>query len=128
MHVVAVDDNKTIQQLLSITFALDEEIQGVVFAEGDAVIENIRTHCVDLFVIDWLMIPYHGSDLLRDIRSIPEHANTPIIILSAESEQSAKQEAKALGASGWMVKPFQPKQLINLVLKFKPTPPEPEAA
>jgi len=118
MHIVAVDDNTVIQQLLSITFKLDDSFDGHVFGDGDAVMAYANDHTIDVFVIDWMMSPYHGEDLLRDLRALPAFANTPIIILSADDEDHIKAKAKALGATGWMVKPFQPHQLIRVIKKL----------
>jgi two-component system chemotaxis response regulator CheY len=118
MQIVAVDDNAIIQQLLSITFRLDDTLDGHVFGSGDAVMAYASSHAVDVFVIDWVMSPYHGEDLLRDLRALPAFANTPIIVLSADDEDHIKASAKALGATGWMVKPFQPHQLIRVIKKL----------
>lgn len=118
MHIVAVDDNAIIQQLLSITLKLDDTFDGHVFGNGDAVIAYAAQHPVDIFIIDWMMDPYHGEDLLRDLRAMPAYAVTPIVILSADDEEDIKANAKALGASGWMVKPFQPHQLIRVIKKM----------
>jgi two-component system chemotaxis response regulator CheY len=58
-----------------------------------------------------------GMSLIRQLRSQPEHKFTPILMLTTESQDAKKQEGKAAGATGWIVKPFNPEQLLQVVAK-----------
>lgn len=118
MNIAAVDDNAIIQQLLRITLSLEEDFKGEVFSDGHQLTHYASEHTIHMFIIDWFMSPYHGADLLRDLRADPNYAHTPIIILSGDDDPIIKAQAKDLGANGWMVKPFQPQQLIRVIKKL----------
>jgi two-component system chemotaxis response regulator CheY len=115
MHILAVDDNITIRQLITLTLKNTPDMRVTATEKGEEAIQLARTTPFDLILIDWLMHPMDGEALLKAIRQLPLHENTPIIILSADSNQSEKQKAKALGANGWMVKPFHPIRIIELI-------------
>jgi two-component system chemotaxis response regulator CheY len=58
-----------------------------------------------------------GIELTRQLRAIPEYKFVPIVLLTTESHPEKKQQGKAAGATGWIVKPFQPDQLVAVVNK-----------
>jgi two-component system chemotaxis response regulator CheY len=119
LHVVAVDDNGIMQQLLSMTFSLDQRLHGHVFATGADALDYAINNRVDLFVIDWNMPGgYNGKRLLETLRAIPRYEQTPIVVLSGDEEINVKLEARVLGATGWIVKPFNPGKLRNLIYKL----------
>lgn len=119
LHVVAVDDNGIMQQLLNMTFSLDQRLRGHVFATGEDALEYAINNRVDLFVVDWNMPGnYNGKRLLETLRAIPRYEQTPIVILSGDEEINVKLEARVLGATGWIVKPFNPGKLRNLIYKL----------
>jgi two-component system chemotaxis response regulator CheY len=122
LHVVAVDDNNIVIQLLNATFSIDSKIEGKVFARGKELLEHVQSNHVDLFILDWNMPShYDGRYLLEVLRETPKFANTPIIILSGDEELDLKLEAKHLGATGWIVKPFDPTKLRTLIFKLTET-------
>lgn len=119
LHVVAVDDNGIMQQLLSMTFSMDQRLQGHVFASGQEALDYALANTVHLFVVDWNMPgAYCGKRLLETLRAIPRYEDTPIVILSGDEEIDLRLEARVLGATGWIVKPFNPGKLRNLIYKL----------
>lgn len=116
--VVAVDDNAILRQLLTVTLSMDSSISVKVFADGNEALFYANQNVVDVFVIDWHMPHYSGSLLLTKLRAIEKYEKTPIIILSGDDDTELKMEAKHLGATGWLVKPFNPNSLKILIRKL----------
>jgi two-component system chemotaxis response regulator CheY len=75
------------------------------------------TGTVHLIVTDLNMPNLDGIGLIREARANPAHKFTPIIMLTTESQDSRKTEGKTAGATGWIVKPFKPEQLLAVVKK-----------
>jgi two-component system chemotaxis response regulator CheY len=73
---------------------------------------------MDMVVTDLNMPEMDGLELIRQLRAQPVYKFTPIIMLTTESQEAKKQEGRKVGASGWIVKPFTPEQLIGVVKKF----------
>jgi len=70
---------------------------------------------VNLVITDLNMPNVDGIELIRRLRANPAHKGVPILMLTTESQESRKQEGKAAGATGWIVKPFTPQQLLAVV-------------
>jgi two-component system chemotaxis response regulator CheY len=119
MHILAVDDNVTIRQLVSLTVKNTSDMRVTATEKGVEALQLAKDTPFDLILIDWLMHPMDGEALLKAIRQLPLHEKTPIIILSADSNENEKQKAKQLGANGWIVKPFHPTKLIELIRQMK---------
>jgi two-component system chemotaxis response regulator CheY len=71
----------------------------------------------DMIITDLNMPNMDGLSMIREIRKLPVQMGTPIIFLTTESDDALKQEARAAGATGWLVKPFQPDQLLRIAKK-----------
>ncbi|KPF55689.1 two-component system chemotaxis response regulator CheY [Novosphingobium capsulatum] len=71
----------------------------------------------DMIITDLNMPNMDGLSMIREIRKLPVQMGTPIIFLTTESDDAIKQEARAAGATGWLVKPFQPDQLLRITKK-----------
>jgi len=71
-----------------------------------------------MVITDLNMPEMDGIELIKRLRGKSEYKFTPIVLLTTESEENKKQEGKQAGASGWIVKPFKPQQLIDVVKKF----------
>jgi two-component system chemotaxis response regulator CheY len=72
---------------------------------------------IDMVITDLHMPEMDGIQLIKEIRSIEQYKYIPIIMLTTESQEDRKQEGKASGATGWIVKPFLPEQLLAVVRK-----------
>jgi two-component system chemotaxis response regulator CheY len=115
MHVLVVDDNITIRQLISLTLKNASDIKATVVGTGAESLLLAKHTAFDLILIDWSMPKMHGEMLLTEMRKLALHHHTPIIILSADSHDDSKERARQLGADAWIVKPFHPVQLVDLI-------------
>lgn len=117
--VLTVDDSTTMRQIVS--FCLKGAGYGVVEA-GDAAdaMAKMRSQKVDLVISDLNMGQVDGITLIKLIRARPEYKYTPILLLTTESSAARKAEGQAAGATGWIVKPFEPAQLLKIVKRVLP--------
>jgi two-component system chemotaxis response regulator CheY len=101
-----------------VTFTLKgagfDVIEGV---DGRDALTRVQGKTVNLVITDLNMPVMDGMTLIRELRAKPEFKFTPILMLTTESQQDKKLEGKAAGATGWIVKPFQPEQLLQTVNK-----------
>jgi two-component system chemotaxis response regulator CheY len=115
-RVLAVDDSLTIRQLLKMT--LSRSGYEVVEAEDGAKgLQKASAEIFDLVLSDINMPVMNGLDLVRSLRKLAQYRFTPIVLVTTESQPEKKLEGKAAGATGWIVKPFEPEQLLAVVMK-----------
>jgi len=113
-RVLAVDDSKTMRDMVA--FTLKREGFEVVEAEdGVAAIEASKGGDFDLVISDVNMPRMDGITLIGSLRQNPKFRATPMLILTTEADQQKKAAGKAAGATGWIVKPFDPTQLVDVV-------------
>lgn len=117
--ILTVDDSASIRQMVSFTlkeagYEVSEAFDGV-----DAVNKSLNNQ-FNLVITDLNMPNMDGITLIKKLRENPNYKFTPIIMLTTESQETKKQEGKAAGATGWIVKPFTPEQLIGVVKKVLP--------
>ena len=109
--ILAVDDSPSMRQMVRAT--LESAGYGVVeAADGQEALELARTRSVDLVISDVNMPRMDGIRLVSELRTLPTYRLTPLLLLTTESSQEKKLEGKRAGATGWIVKPFNPTQLI----------------
>ena len=85
--------------------------------DGQDALEKADTHEIDLVLADQNMPRLDGIGLTRKLREHPSYTATPILILTTESSDQMKQAGRAAGATGWLVKPFDPNRLIEVIRK-----------
>ena len=114
--ILAVDDSASIRGMVSFTLksAGYEVVEAV---DGQDGFEKARGKRVNLVLTDQNMPRMDGLTLIRSLRGIPEYRSVPILMLTTESGQEMKAKGKAAGATGWLVKPFDPRQLVSVVKK-----------
>ncbi|MCE1246486.1 MAG: response regulator [Firmicutes bacterium] len=114
--IMTVDDSSSIRQMVSFTLKKEgyEVIQAV---DGNDALEKLKTAQVNMVITDLNMPNLDGISLIKKVRAIPSYKFIPIIMLTTESQDSKKSEGKAAGATGWIVKPFKPEQLVTVVKK-----------
>ena len=113
--ILTVDDSASMRQM--VTFTLSDAGYAVIEAvDGNDALKKL-TQPVNLVITDLNMPNLDGIGLIRKIRASPTCKGLPIIMLTTESQESRKQEGKAAGATGWMVKPFSIPQLLAVVKK-----------
>jgi two-component system chemotaxis response regulator CheY len=86
-------------------------------SNGQEALNNVANKQVSVIITDLNMPVMDGMTLLRELRARPEFKFTPILMLTTESHESKKQEGRAAGATGWITKPFNPEQLMQVVNK-----------
>lgn len=117
--VLVVDDSTTIRQMVS--FTLKEAGFSVVEAvDGQDALESLAARRMDLIVTDLNMPRLDGIAFIRALRSRPASRYTPVLMLTTESQESKRQEGRSAGASAWIVKPFHPDKLLQVIGKVLP--------
>jgi two-component system chemotaxis response regulator CheY len=105
--------------------ALEAERYEVMEApDGPSALQTLAASAADVLIIDVNMPEMDGIDLVRAVREMPNYRFTPILILTTEDEAHMKQRGREAGATGWLVKPFDPERLrqtVVQVLRRRPT-------
>ena len=109
--ILAVDDSASMRQMVGVTLR-SAGYQVVEATDGQEALEYAREHAVDLVLTDVNMPRMDGIRLVSELRALPSYRLTPLLLLTTESSPERKQEGKQAGATGWMVKPFSPDQLL----------------
>ncbi|RJF83387.1 response regulator [Azospirillum cavernae] len=114
--ILTVDDSRTMRDMVS--FTLRAAGYDVVEApDGQAAMTAIAAAKVDLVITDLNMPVMDGLTLIRKLRAIPTHRSLPILMLTTEADEKKKAEGRSAGATGWIVKPFNPDKLVSVVQK-----------
>ncbi len=116
--ILAIDDSTSIRQMVA--FTLKSAGYAVIeAADGQEGLEKatIHAHDITLILTDQNMPRMDGLALTRALRSMPQFTTTPILMLTTESSDEMKSQGKAAGATGWLVKPFDPHKLLEVVKK-----------
>jgi len=114
--ILAVDDSASMRQLVAYT------LKGAGFdvlqaSDGQEGLERARERNVNLLLVDQNMPRMDGISLVKALRSLPQYKTTPILMLTTESSDAMKAAGRAAGATGWLVKPFDPVRLLEVVKK-----------
>lgn len=114
--ILAVDDSASIRQMVGFTLrsAGYEVVEAV---DGVDALEKAGSAGFNLVLTDQNMPRMDGLTLVRSLRALAQYKTTPILILTTESSDAMKAQGRAAGATGWMVKPFDPEKLIEVVKK-----------
>lgn len=115
-RIMTIDDSASMRQM--VTFTLESAGFEVVQAvDGRDALARLQGREVHLFLADLNMPNMDGIELTRALRAMPEYKFVPIVLLTTESQTEKKQQGKAAGATGWIVKPFEPDKLLAVVNK-----------
>ena len=115
-RILAVDDSLTMRQLVRVT--LTRSGYEVTEAEDGAQgLQKASAQTFDLVLSDINMPVMNGLDLVRNLRKLAQYKFTPIVLVTTESQVEKKQEGKTAVATSWIVKPFEPEQLLAVVSK-----------
>jgi two-component system chemotaxis response regulator CheY len=113
-RVMTVDDSRTMREMVA--FTLREAGYEVSEAEdGAKALAALRAKPVDVVITDLNMPNMDGVTLIRQLRTEPRYRSVPILMLTTEADATKKAEGKNAGATGWLVKPFDPAKLIDVV-------------
>jgi len=114
--VLTVDDSASIRQMVSFTLksAGYEVVEAVDGMDG---LEKAKGKSFNLVLTDQNMPRMDGLSLIKSLRGMPAYRSVPILMLTTESSDTMKSQGRAAGATGWLVKPFDPQKLIEVVKK-----------
>ncbi|QEP44739.1 response regulator [Ectothiorhodospiraceae bacterium BW-2] len=115
-NILIVDDSNSMRQMVSFTLKgaghhiteASDGVQGLTKTKGSQ---------FDLIISDINMPNMDGIAMVKAVRQLPNYKFTPILMLTTESASHKKQEGKAAGATGWIIKPFNPNGLLTTVNK-----------
>jgi len=115
--VLIVDDSASIRQVVSITLkgAGYQVIEG---CDGKDALSKLDGRKVHLIISDVNMPNMDGITFVKNVKQLPAYKFTPVIMLTTEAGESKKEEGRAAGAKAWVVKPFQPAQMLTAVSKL----------
>ena len=113
---LTVDDSKTMRDMISFTLK-NVGFEVLEAEDGKHAVTVIGDNKVDVIITDLNMPNMNGLELIKALRANPVHKFTPILMVTTESDESKKSEGKNAGATGWIVKPFNPEKLIQVVNK-----------
>lgn len=116
IQILAVDDFASMRQMVAFTLR-NAGFTVIEAVDGQDAFEKAGAHDVDLVLTDQNMPRMDGISLTKRFRVIPRFSNTPILILTTESSDQMKKAGKEAGATGWLVKPFDPRRLIEVIGK-----------
>ena len=114
--ILAVDDSPSMRKMVSFTLS-SAGFKVVEAVDGVDALEKAQAENIDLVLADQNMPRLDGIGLTRKLREDPKFKGTPILILTTESSDLMKQAGRAAGATGWLVKPFDPNRLIEVIQK-----------
>ena len=112
--ILAVDDSPSMREMLAAVLR-DSGYQVVEAEDGVKALEVAKSRPVDVVLTDQNMPNMDGLSLVKNLRSLPAYQDTPIMMLTTESSAEMKQKGRDAGATGWMVKPFDPDKLVRML-------------
>ena len=115
-HILIVDDAISMRGLVGMTLR-NAGYTVTEASDGQDALGKLGAARFNLIISDLNMPRLDGIGLIKDIKAMPAHKFTPIIMLTTESQDGKKQEGRAAGAKAWLVKPFKPETLVDVVKK-----------
>lgn len=114
--ILTVDDSPSIRSMVA--FTLKGAGYTVVEAcDGADGLAKAKTQSFSLVLTDQNMPKMDGLTLIKSLRGLPQYRATPILMLTTEAGDTMKSQGRAAGATGWLVKPFDPQKLLEVVRK-----------
>ncbi len=114
--IMTVDDSASVRQMVSFTLK-EAGYETIEACDGRDALSKSSGVTLHMVVTDLNMPNMDGIELIRQLRASAAHKFVPIIMLTTESQNEKKMEGKSAGATGWIVKPFKPEQLVSVVKK-----------
>ena len=115
-RILTIDDSKTMRDMLMLTLSSNgfEVLQAVDGLDG---LDVLSRETVDVVITDINMSKLDGYGVIQHMRERPEYDDLPILVLTTESDQEKKERARKLGATGFIIKPFNPTSLVDVLRK-----------
>lgn len=114
--IMTVDDSASVRQMVSLTLK-DAGYSVIEACDGKDALAKL-SGTVDMIVTDLNMPNMDGIEFIRNVRANAQYKFVPIVMLTTESQADKKEQGKAAGATGWIVKPFKPDQLLAVAKKL----------
>ena len=115
-RIMTVDDSASIRQMVSFTLK-EAGYEAVEAVDGKDALAKLNGTPINMIITDLNMPNLDGIGLIKGVRANPSYKFIPIVMLTTESQESKKMEGKQAGATGWIVKPFKPEQLLAVIKK-----------
>ena len=114
--ILAVDDSPSMRKMVAVTLkSAGHEV--ICAGDGADALERAKSENVELVLTDLYMPKLDGLGLVKELRALENYKYLPMLFLTTESNQDMKQKGKLAGATGWIVKPFAPDQLLATIDK-----------
>ena len=114
--ILAVDDSNSIRQMIAFTLK-GAGYQVVEAVDGNDGLSKAKAKAFNLILTDQNMPGMDGLTMIKNLRATPQYKTIPILMLTTESSDAMKSQGRAVGATGWLVKPFDPQKLLEVVKK-----------
>lgn len=114
--IMTVDDSASIRMMVSFSLK-DAGFEVVEAADGVDAFSKLDEHEISMVIADVNMPVMDGIQFIKKMRTHPKYRFTPVVMLTTESHESIKEKGREAGATGWIVKPFKPDQLVKIVHK-----------
>lgn len=114
LRVLTVDDSRTILAMLHHTLS-NAGFEVVQAEDGQQGLDALKANSVDVVITDINMPVMDGIEFIKHVRATGNHQSLPILILTTETSQDKRDQGKAAGGTGWIVKPFDPEKLISVI-------------
>ena len=119
--ILIVDDSATMRQMVSFTLT-GAGFDVVEAGDGQEAVGKLNAGAKPNLVITDLNMPkMDGISFIKAVRGMPSFKFTPVLMLTTESDENKKKEGQAAGATGWIVKPFKPEQMLQVIAKVMPS-------
>jgi two-component system, chemotaxis family, chemotaxis protein CheY len=118
-RILTIDDSKTMRDMLRMTL-VDAGYEVMQAVDGQDGLDVLRKERFDVVITDINMPKLDGYGVIRHLRADASYDDTPILVLSTENDQKTKDIGRDAGATGWLVKPFDPDQLVEIVRQVSP--------
>jgi len=114
-NILVVDDSPTMRRMVITSLGSLRRVKSTQAGSGLEAIERLAIEPVDLMVLDLNMPDMHGMEVIGFVRSHQSYRNIPIVVLTTKGEETSRTEALAAGANRYLTKPFDPRQLADVV-------------
>ncbi|WDR01495.1 response regulator [Devosia algicola] len=114
LRVLTVDDSRTILAMLHHTLS-NAGFEVFQAEDGQQGLDLLRTQKVDIVITDINMPIMDGIEFIKAVRASGDFQSLPMLILTTETSQDKRDQGKAAGGTGWIVKPFDPDKLISVI-------------
>lgn len=112
-RILYADDASSMRKLVGLVLSANYHL--TIVENGAEALEKAKAEKFDLVISDINMPVMNGLEFLEQFRKLPNHGFTPILMMTTEASAEMKQKGRELGATGWIVKPFDPQKLPHLI-------------